>query len=85
MSVVHGFGGMKIRDEELHFIPKLPVQWKGLTFSILWRGATLKANLTVEGMTIENVSGAPAKFTIDEQWFEVAAGEKATTTAVALT
>src|SRR6056300_1020341 len=77
MSVVQGFGGMKIRDEELHFTPKLPAQWKGLTFSILWRGATLKANLTAEGMTIENVSGTSAKFAIDGQWFEVAAGEKA--------
>ena len=84
MSVVQGFGGMKIRDEELHFTPKLPAQWKGLTFSILWRGATLKANLTAEGMTIENVSGAPAKFAIDGQWFEVAAGEKASSTAAAM-
>jgi maltose phosphorylase len=83
MSVVQGFGGMKIRDEELHFTPKLPAQWKGLTFSILWRGATLKANLTSEGMTIENVSGAPAKFAIDGQWFEVAAGENASTAAAA--
>ena len=84
MSVVQGFGGMKIRDEELHFTPKLPAQWKGLTFSILWRGATLKANLTAEGMTIENVSGAPAKFAIDGQWFEVAAGENASTAAAAM-
>ena len=84
MSVVQGFGGMKIRDEELHFTPKLPAQWKGLTFSILWRGATLKANLTAEGMTIENVSGAPAKFAIDGQWFEVAAGEKAYSAAAAM-
>ena len=83
MSVVQGFGGMKIRDEELHFTPKLPAQWKGLTFSIRWRGATLKANLTAEGMTIENVSGALAKFAIDGQWFEVAAGENASTAAVA--
>lgn len=79
MSVVQGFGGMKIRDEELHFTPKLPKQWKGLSFSILWRGATLKANLTSEGMTIENVSGTPAKFAIDGQWFEVAVGESAST------
>jgi len=84
MSVVQGFGGMKIRDEELHFTPKLPTQWKGLTFSILWRGATLKANLTAQSMTIENVSGVPAKFAIDGQWFEVAAGEKASTAAAAM-
>ena len=80
MSVVQGFGGMKIRDEELHFTPKLPAQWQGLSFSILWRGATLKATLNAEGMTIENLSGATAKFAIDGTWFEVAAGETASTT-----
>ena len=84
MSVVQGFGGMKIRGEELHFTPKLPGQWKGLTFSILWRGATLKANLIAEGMTIENVSGTPAEFAIDGQWFELDAGEKASTAATAM-
>ena len=84
MSVVQGFGGMKIRDEELHFTPKLPAEWKGLTFSILWRGATLKANLNAESMTIENVSGTSAKFAIDGQWFEVAAGEKAYSAAAAM-
>ena len=80
MSVVQGFGGMKIRDEELHFTPKLPAQWQGLSFSILWRGATLKATLNAEGMTIENLSGTAAKFAIDGTWFEVAAGETASTT-----
>ena len=77
MSVVQGFGGMKIREEELHFTPKLPSQWKGLSFSILWRGATLKATLNGAGMTIENLSGTAAKFAIDGTWFEIAQGEKA--------
>jgi hypothetical protein len=30
-------------------------------------------------MTIENVSGTPAKFAMDGQWFEVTAGKTAST------
>jgi maltose phosphorylase len=82
MSIVQGFGGMKILNEELHFTPKLPAQWKGLTFSILWRGATLKANLTNEGMSIENVNGASAKFYIHGELYEVGEGERVTTAAI---
>jgi maltose phosphorylase len=82
MSIVQGFGGMKILNEELHFTPKLPAQWKGLTFSILWRGATLKANLTNEGMSIENVNGASAKFYINGELYDVGEGERVTTAAI---
>ena len=73
MSVVQGFGGMKIIDNELHFTPKLPKEWKGLTFSILWRGATLKAHLTADGMEVTHMGGAPAKFAIDGVWHEAKA------------
>ena len=76
MSIVHGFGGMKIRNEELHFTPKLPAQWKGLTFSILWRGSALKANLTNEGVSIKNMKGASVKFFIDGESYYVSEGER---------
>ena len=76
MSIVHGFGGMKIRNEELHFTPKLPAQWKGLTFSILWRGSALKANLTNEGVSIKNMKGASVKFFIDGKSYYVSEGER---------
>ena len=70
MSVVQGFGGMKIikehkGKEHLHFTPKLPAQWKSLTFSILWRGATIKATLSSKGMEIVHVAGAPAHFYVN--------------------
>jgi len=73
MSVVQGFGGMKIIENELHFTPKLPKEWKGLTFSILWRGATLKAHLTADGMEVTHMNGAPAKFAVNGVWHEVKA------------
>ena len=73
MSVVQGFGGMKIIDNELHFTPKLPKEWKGLTFSILWRGATLKAHLTADGMNVTHMGGAAVKFAVNGVWHELSA------------
>jgi trehalose/maltose hydrolase-like predicted phosphorylase len=57
MSVVYGFGGMKIRDGELSFNPRLPEKWKGLSFKILYRGRTLKVNIEKSKVTVENLEG----------------------------
>jgi len=42
MSIVEGFGGMRVKDGMLHFNPKLPSQWDGFTFKINFRGSILK-------------------------------------------
>lgn len=57
MSVVYGFGGMKIRDGELSFDPRLPKNWKGLSFNIRYRGRTLKVNIEKSKLTVENLDG----------------------------
>ena len=57
MSVVYGFGGMKIRDGLLSFDPQLPGQWKGLSFKILFRGRTLKVIIKKNNVTIQNMEG----------------------------
>ena len=57
MSVVYGFGGMKIRDGMLSFDPVLPEQWSGLSFKILYRGSTLKVNIEKQKVNIENLEG----------------------------
>lgn len=82
MSVVQGFGGMKIVKEkkgveQLHFTPKLPKQWTALTFSILWRGATLKAKLSAKGMEIQNVKGADVQFFVNGVLCVLKSGESA--------
>ena len=42
MSVVFGFGGLKIIDGTLSIEPKLPKNWKGISFKINFRGELLK-------------------------------------------
>ena len=48
MSVVKGFGGMRIRDGKLHFAPYLPDQWKSYSFRIEFRGRVLKVKVSNE-------------------------------------
>ncbi len=57
MSVVYGFGGMKIKDRMLSFEPGLPDSWEALSFKILYRGRTLKIQINKKQVSIENLEG----------------------------
>ena len=46
MSIVEGFGGMRIKDDKLHFSPKIPKEWKGYSFKINFRNQILKVAIT---------------------------------------
>jgi len=56
MSVVEGFGGMRVKDGVLSFNPLLPVEWKALSFKVGFRGALLKVKISKEGASIANTS-----------------------------
>ena len=57
MSVVYGFGGMRIHEGLLSFDPRLPEHWKSLAFHILFRGRILKVILEHQAATVENRKG----------------------------
>ncbi len=46
MSLVKGFGGMKIQDGKLQFNPYIPEQWKSYSFRIEFRGRVIKVNVS---------------------------------------
>lgn len=45
MSIVEGFGGMRIVDDKLSFTPKIPEQWKSYSFKINFRNRILKVTV----------------------------------------
>lgn len=45
MSIVEGFGGMRVRNDQLHFEPRIPQQWKGYSFKINFRNQVLKVSV----------------------------------------
>ena len=52
MSIVEGFGGMRVRNNQLHFEPKIPAQWNGYSFKVNFRNAIVKVEVKQEGTNI---------------------------------
>lgn len=46
MSIVEGFGGMRMKDNTLSFTPQIPEQWKAYSFKINFRNQILKVNVS---------------------------------------
>ena len=68
MSVVQGFGGMKIRDNQLCLNPFIPGNWNSFSFKIVFRGARLMVQVDQEKVTITNESNTPVDLHVyDEQ------------------
>jgi maltose phosphorylase len=45
MSIVEGFGGMRVKNDSLHFSPKIPKEWTGYSFKINFRNQILKVSI----------------------------------------
>lgn len=46
MSIVKGFGGMRVRDGKLYFDPFIPDQWKSYSFRLDFRGRIIRVNVS---------------------------------------
>ncbi len=44
MSIVEGFGGMRVTDNKLSFEPKIPEQWDAFSFKVNFRHQIIKVN-----------------------------------------
>ncbi len=56
MSIVEGFGGLRIKNDKLSFAPKIPKEWKGYSFNVNFRNQILKVNVSKEGTSF-NLEG----------------------------
>ena len=53
MSIVEGFGGMRMREDKLSFYPRIPKEWKSYSFKINFRSRILKVTVTSSGCQFE--------------------------------
>lgn len=76
MSIVEGFGGMRIREGMLHFHPAIPGSWKSYSFKVMFRGNIL--NVTVEqGKTvIFNEEGGNLDVVVNDRKYQVVKNSK---------
>ncbi|MBJ6368271.1 glycoside hydrolase family 65 protein [Snuella sedimenti] len=65
MSIVEGFGGMRVKNNSLHFEPKIPKQWENYSFKVNFRNRILKVNVTQKQTQFEMISGEPLEFFVN--------------------
>lgn len=59
MSIVEGFGGMRVKDNTLSFAPKIPKQWNGYSFKINFRNQIVKVSVN-QSKTTFGLEGSEA-------------------------
>jgi len=57
MSIVEGFGGMRIVEDKLSFTPKIPKQWNAFSFKINFRNRVLKVSVAANETKFELLGG----------------------------
>ena len=78
MSVVYGFGGMRIVEDTLSFQPFIPDSWKQYSFKILFRGHRFQITVKKETVKITQEEGDSCKILVHGASYNV--GEKETIT-----
>lgn len=59
LGLVQGFGGLRVRESQLHFAPSLPQAWNGYGFNLRWRGRSLRVDVSGAGATYVLRDGQP--------------------------
>lgn len=73
LSVVEGFGGMRVKDNQLHLHPVLPEKWASYAFKIGFRKAIVTVNVTKEEVELKNESATTLTINIFGETKELAA------------
>ena len=71
MSIVEGFGGMRVKDDMLHFEPRIPQQWEAYTFKVNFRGQILQVRVTSSGASFDIVGGGSLEIVVNGQTQQV--------------
>lgn len=72
MSVVHGFGGLRVRDGVLHLNPFIPGHWSSFSFKVMFRGSRLKVQVNDKETIIVNETDTPAVLNVSGKEYSIA-------------
>ena len=75
MSIVEGFGGMRVKENTLSFNPFLPEQWTSFAFTIGFRGIQLNVKVTKDEIIINTTSKELLHINIFNKLHPVTTGE----------
>lgn len=74
-NIVYGFAGLRSDGEMLRFTPRLPERWKGLSFSITYRGSILRVRMEARKTSFRLLNGAPVALQIYDKFWTLGSDE----------
>ncbi|MBC1493020.1 glycoside hydrolase family 65 protein, partial [Listeria booriae] len=57
LAIVYGFAGLRIKNGNLHFQPKLPKEWTSYQFRITFQGRLIEVTTNLKGTTYRLIHG----------------------------
>jgi len=76
LSIVQGFGGLRIKNQTLHLNPHCPSQWEGYGFQILLNNEPVKIEVNKEGHLISNLGNCAIAIELGNTTLHLQAGEE---------
>ncbi|MFP4845031.1 glycoside hydrolase family 65 protein [Winogradskyella sp. PE311] len=78
MSIVEGFGGMRVKNDTLTFEPKIPKEWEAYSFKVNFRDQIIKAEVS-QKETIFHLEGTQdLKISVKGENVTISPGQKVT-------
>jgi maltose phosphorylase len=76
LSIVQGFGGLRIKNQELSIRPACPPQWEGYQFNILLLNQPIRVSVEKSKTTIENLGDKSIQIQVNGVHYTVKSGEE---------
>ena len=67
MSIVEGFGGMRVNNEKLSFAPRIPEQWQSYSFKVNFRQQIIDVNVSKDGTTFKINGRTPLQILVNDK------------------
>jgi len=76
MSVVQGFGGLRIYNNKVCLNPRIPNSWEGYSFMIRFRGSLIKVTTHKDRVEVENFGSITVPLVIFDKNLELSGNNK---------
>ena len=67
MSIVEGFGGMRVNNEKLSFAPRIPEQWQSYSFKVNFRRQIIEVNVAKDVTTFKIDGNTPLQILVNDK------------------
>lgn len=71
MSIVYGFGGMKIEEDRLSFSPFIPEAWTEYSFKVMFRGNRLNVTVNKSDIIITHEKGSDFSIKVYDEVYHI--------------